>query len=124
MNKITSELKKIEEELINKLDNDIRAFIEPVTSAKPTVTKQTVAIKTPAKTKAIVKQPPKVKLPPTFDTKASFIAEWIKTMKNKNAGAQLKGFLSNKSTMDQKAIGRYWQQYNNMNLAGKQSFFT
>ena len=125
LNRITSELDQFEESVIKVLENMTENFKKTVTF-KPTKVQAPpkVAKKAPPQTQATAKKAPTAKLPPIFTTESSFIAEWQKTMTAKNNGAQLKGFLLNKTTSDPKTIKKYWSTYKVSTPAEKAVFFT
>jgi hypothetical protein len=125
LNRITSELDQFEESVIKVLENMTEKFKKTVTF-KPTKVQAPpkVAKKAPPQTQATAKKAPTAKLPPIFTTESSFIAEWQKTMTAKNNGAQLKGFLLNKTTSDPKTIKKYWSTYKVSTPAEKAVFFT
>ena len=125
LNRITSELDQFEESVIKVLENMTEKFKKTVTF-KPTKVQAPpkVAKKAPPQTQATAKKAPTAKLPPIFTTESSFIAEWQKTMTAKNNGAQLKGFLLNKTTSDPKTIKKYWSTYKASTPAEKAVFFT
>ena len=122
INDIISTLGKLEEYIIQNLDTMTETFIKKVIT-NPTLTKSIVKKKTPSKTQAIVKAPPKVQLPPIYTTYESFKKKFEDTVKDYLANpTNYKKF--NSKTIQHNHIKSRFKAYQALADADKQTFFT
>lgn len=122
INKIRLGLNKLEADLIKNLDDNIKAFIRPIASAKPTIGTKIVQQK-PTKTKAAAKTAPKPTPPPIYTTYESFKNKYEKTVDDyiKN---QSKYKVFNGQSKHHMTIKSRWKTYQGLTNTDKELFFT